>query len=237
MVAILGILIALLMPAVQAARAASRRVKCANNMRQLGLAVHQFALVNQGKFPLIAYHNRDASTLPEEQKSWIETLSPFTEGVQSLRHCEDDIAMQETTVISAHRVSYALNGYLRDPDEMDTARLPPAVVEQMQRATEGMISDFYDLTNTHATILMFEASPLKSSFDHVHANEWFTEQNMRYRGTPEFAVWRAVQKEVSVSRHSGQAANYLYADGHVDLIAATQIAEWCQEGRDFARPE
>lgn len=74
-IAIIGMLVALLLPAVQQARAAARRAQCKNHLKQLGLALHNFASTYDGDFPMIGIPAGD----PGEYRSWAVILLPYLE--------------------------------------------------------------------------------------------------------------------------------------------------------------
>jgi len=77
-IAILAILIGLLLPAVQKVREAASRAKCSNNMKQLGLALHNYESA-RGEFPLSKRGFKDTTLAEAAQRSWMPDALPFIE--------------------------------------------------------------------------------------------------------------------------------------------------------------
>lgn len=75
-IAVIGILIALLLPAVQAVREAARRAQCKNNLKQIGLALHSYHNVHQG-LPANRYIHGPLTRAPGW--GWPTMILPFVE--------------------------------------------------------------------------------------------------------------------------------------------------------------
>ena len=77
-IAIIGVLVGLLLPAVQAAREAAHRIQCAANLRQAGIALHSYH-GNFNTFPPGGWEWRPFGNTTKRQLAWSALILPFLE--------------------------------------------------------------------------------------------------------------------------------------------------------------
>ena len=197
-ISIIGVLIGLLLPAVQAARESARRTQCASNLRQVGLAMGQFCDTHRGRFPDTSHNEAN-----DVELSWIYTIAPFMESVDAIRICPDDTKAAERR--EEKLTSYVMNAYLTDE---------PRTLAVTNRNK---------LRASSKTLVAFEIADQKAPIienDHVHNHAWFTSLTVARK-----QVLGKIEGDAAIHRHAG-GSHFLYADWHVQTVSAITVAEW-----------
>jgi prepilin-type N-terminal cleavage/methylation domain-containing protein/prepilin-type processing-associated H-X9-DG protein len=222
-VAIIAVLVALLLPAVQYARESARRADCLSHFRQIGIAVHQYYDANRGKFFL--HHPFDADVISQVGLSesfaeiyWEDKLMPFIGGTQeaneqlakqgkwvaseAVYRCADDLSVRSPYIDPAtgqidgiaNRTSYLMNSQLSHK----TRRYGQWTLGRfsLQVGTSNFLA--FSERDANGLTPASGADPRQDDYD-----IWL--------GTNIFQPW------IAWRRHS-ELANYLYLDGHAKTL-------------------
>jgi prepilin-type N-terminal cleavage/methylation domain-containing protein/prepilin-type processing-associated H-X9-DG protein len=116
-IAIIAVLIGLLLPAVQSAREAARRIQCTNNLKQIGLALHNYHDAI-GSFPLGGVEAPLGSSWGQSQTatrfSWRVLVLPFIEQANLYNAVNHDVGMEPAYIVS--NVNFTVWGSSGGPD-------------------------------------------------------------------------------------------------------------------------
>ena len=104
-IAIIGILVALLLPAVQAAREAARRMNCAKNLEQLIIAVHNYEMLHQVYPPGTVNATGPIQSLPQGyHHNWLIQLLPYLEQKNAYAHVDDLVGVYHANNMPVRRL-------------------------------------------------------------------------------------------------------------------------------------
>jgi prepilin-type N-terminal cleavage/methylation domain-containing protein/prepilin-type processing-associated H-X9-DG protein len=130
-IAIIAVLIALLLPAVQSAREAARRAQCVNNLKQIGLALHNYHGVNN-VFPMSRVYQ--SPTVLDEAFSAHAAILPFLEQTPIFNSINFSLLWSDPTQATATVTT--INSFLCPSDGHQWA-IPVGWAGTNYRASEG----------------------------------------------------------------------------------------------------
>lgn len=207
-IAVIGILIGLLLPALGGARQASKATKCLASMRSFGAAVILYANDYKDHVPLSS-HTRGSIVDPGV---WLQTLEEY--GVpKSNRHCPSDPFRHDKLT------SYATNDYLEPL--VAGIDFDPFTGQTLPGGRSRAYTAIWELPRAWATIYAVEPEG-RGTIDHIHSVGWISPEQ--------------VADALAVRRHLG-ASNFTYLDGHAASLTWTLIQATFSASRNIFDPD
>jgi prepilin-type N-terminal cleavage/methylation domain-containing protein/prepilin-type processing-associated H-X9-DG protein len=211
-VAILAALAALAVPAIGGTEEAGQRAKCASNMRAIATGMHLYAADHHGKLPSI--------NCLDPETTWIEQLQPYLgTNYTVVRVCPAD-PQAAKKLQSPHATSYLLNERVE----------PDSFVDENGQLVPGQVvfDRLVKIPSPSRAIVMFLGNTNKTATgtDHIHSGL--------------MTSWNSLRREIWPDAFGGGAAdgsrgsaNYLFADGHVQNIPASELKKRVDSGQDI----
>lgn len=201
-------------PAIQGALTRTKQAACASNMRQIGQGILLYAGENHGRLPDIFCGGDD------EDASWIKQLQPYLgTNYARVRVCPADPSAK-TKQQQPHATSYLMTERVKSDSFADeNGELVPG---------EVVFDRLLTIPKPSRVIVMFLGNTNKTSRndDHIHVGV------MR--------SWSGLRGEIWPDAFGGGlrdgsrgSANYLFADGHVQNIAAGTLKQRVESGQDI----
>jgi hypothetical protein len=207
-----GILIALLLPAVQAAREAARRVACQNNLREIGLALHNYAQANNGYYPPAFIADKDGRPM----HSWRVLILPYMEEEVLYKQYKFDEPWDgphNRTLADRMPMPY------RCPSDLPTGQTTSYVmmVGPHAFATGAAPRRMSEIKNLGNTIMVAEDSQDKIPW--MEPKDFDTEaMNFFINRSNSFNVQRPQSPDSGISSPHPGGANVLYCNSMVDFL-------------------
>jgi prepilin-type N-terminal cleavage/methylation domain-containing protein/prepilin-type processing-associated H-X9-DG protein len=178
-IAIIAVLIALLLPAVQAAREAARRAQCANNLKQIGLALHNYHTAHDA-FPMGVSRYGPPGAINWDNWSAHALLLGFMEQAALYNASNFMVGSQDATGINTTVCNAKVSSFLCPSDPyggqpcdnsyyacQGTTTLLNAATQQPAQGSNGMFTYFRsygvrDVTDGTANTIAFSESLVSS---------------------------------------------------------------------------
>lgn len=203
--AIIGVLVAVIMPVYSGGVMMARRTACASNLRQIGTGLTLFITDNDGALPATTHStgnmrikNPDGTYRSTVEESWIYVLASYLGEVDEIRVCPADEPERRERIIQQKATSYILNDAVFDAER---------------------IRNIEDVPNPSNTMAAFISNrPVSKTWDHAHCANW--------------TFWEPLTSDVATDRHrigsrredrTSGSSNYLFMDGHVETIPAMKM--------------
>jgi prepilin-type N-terminal cleavage/methylation domain-containing protein/prepilin-type processing-associated H-X9-DG protein len=222
-ISIMGLLIALLLPAIQGAREAARCTQCRSNLHQIGLAVQSYYEVNHGRFFLHHPFDADVASQFSEADSfaeiyWEDKLMPF---IGSVAESQDSVAQKGIVVNSA--------SIYRCPDDTSypTPYINPStgLVDGIAQRTSYLMNS--QLSHKTRRYGLWSLAGLQYSCGLTNFICWverdatqFVPPSQNDPRQDDYDIWLGTlifEPWIATTRHT-QLANYLFLDGHVETL-------------------